>query len=321
MKVAYMVMAHKNMEQIKRLIYRLETGGGDIYVHVDSTVCQEDFLHLREQCQSDRCFFIQPRMHGVLDDPSLIDITMLCINKALLSAQDNDFHYDYYALISGQDYPIKPVKWIESQLERTYPMPYIESYSKSENGENAAVQKYDRSRGLILYRNWVLGNFHGIIRKSLQGAGVLMRKVLKFCNQTTAQKLQRQGITVCMGSAWWILPDKIIEPVFEAYKKKDGLIQTLINESVTPEETFFQTICRDKSYESLFDLNGEKKDLRNCKTYTDFGRKSNRKPVCHPYVLTIEDFERLKQSTCWFARKFDESVDVSIIQKIETELL
>ena len=31
MKVAYMVMAHKNMEQIKRLIYRLETGGGETF--------------------------------------------------------------------------------------------------------------------------------------------------------------------------------------------------------------------------------------------------------------------------------------------------
>lgn len=321
MKVAYLIIAHKNIEQIKNLILELENGGGDVFIHVDSSMSSSEYLDLYGQCKSDRCYFVEKRMHGKLDDRSLIDITMLCINEALTCSHRNQIHYDYFVLLSGQDYPIKPMKWIEEQLAKSYPMPYIESYSISEKGEKAAVVKYNRNRWLLCYRDWVLNNFHGIPGKFFQGIGMLLRNGLKLCGQTPAQKLFKQGITVYMGSAWWVLPDQLIEPVFNAYKEKDTLTETLIAESYTPEETFFQTICRIKSYEKFFAFNGGKEGLRNCKTYTDFGRQSKREPVCHPYILTVNDFERLEKTHCWFARKFDDTVDSEIIKKIKRELL
>lgn len=321
MKTAYLVIAHKNAEQIKRLILRLEDGEGDIFIHVDSSMDEKEYSGLYEQCHTDRCHFVEQRMHGVLDDRSLVDITMLCIGAALTHARERNIHYDYYALLSGQDYPLKPMQWIESQLMQTYPMPYIESYFRNETGGKMAELKYNRSRMLIRYRSWVCNDIPKVLRVPFQGVGVFLRTVLRLFGGTTMQRLSKQGVIVRMGSQWWILPDKIIEPIQDAYEKKTPLSETLLTESCTPDETYFQTMCRDDALEPYFSFGGTKAEIRNNRTYTDFGGKSGRKLKGHPYVLTEADFERLKASGCWFARKFDDAVNTEIIRKIEAELL
>lgn len=60
---------------------------------------------------------------------------------------------------------------------------------------------------------------------------------------------------------------------------------------------------------------------QNCKTFADFGKITKRPIANHPYVLTLNEFDVLRKSECWFARKFDVTVDEKVLDVIDNKLL
>ena len=319
MDVAYLIICHKNPNQVLRLIDRLSQGEGDVFVHIDQDAPQDMVSQLSAHCKGNKCFLVHDRLHGGLDCRRMIDITMNCIKEARMHAAQAGKQYRYFLLLSGQDYPIVPAAQIEEQLSRIYPAPILDC-TKAEYG-NWVAKKFERNRYLVHYRDFVLNRSRGPLRFLLQTFGVLQRLVLRLCGATTMQRMARENISLFGGSAWWILPDTLAEKIFTEYGAKTKLSETILEESVTPEETYFQTMAMQTAFSSRIHLNGPQDTAQNCKTYADFGGRSGRPPVCHPYILTSADFDRLKASGCWFARKFDEQVDTSLMDRIDSELL
>lgn len=293
--IAYLIICHKNANQIIRLIDRIKTNNADIFLHIDPRMKSDEFLYLSGHFDSVKGIYLLPeRLQGKLDDRSLVDITMSCINSARNIEREERKHYQYFLLLSGQDYPIKPVQWIEEQLIKTYPKPFIDCTQLSKS--NWVAKKFNRNATLIKYRNWVLLHTDkGGVQKIMQLIGVIARKGLYYLRLTTAQRMKKQGTELYGGSAWWILPDDVIEYIWNEYENRGRITHILLNESVTPEETFFQTMAKRSPFKDRIVCNEPDAVYQNCKTFADFGKITKRPIANHPYVLTLNEFDVLRE--------------------------
>ena len=320
MKTAYLINCHKNMKHVSRLVHRLHSEDSHIFIHVDKKVSEDDFNSLFSYTSDLKyCYISKTRIDGKLDDRSLVDIVMVLISDANKIAEQNLIHYSYFANLSGQDYPIKPLKYIEGRLENNYPDLYM--LCRDSSAAAFVSHKFNRNKALIRYRNWALKCKIGLLRKSLQAVGVFLRSILKLFGQTAAQRIIKNGWQYYQGAAWWVLPDLVIDVIEKEYYDPSKFATIMIDESTTPEETYFQSMIMHIFFSNAKKENYQEMRIQNLKTYADFGDFSDRPIVFHPYIITMEDYDKLLNSECWFARKFDDTVDPYIIDKIDETLL
>ncbi len=310
MKICALIMAHKNAIQLSKMIDALSHPMIDIYLHVDKK------WHLSNEeinlISSRKVFVIKKRVSCYLDEWSLIEATLLLISEA-----KKNFDYNYYALFSGQDYPIKPINTFVEKLSKNYPRPFID------------VTPYDKS-------NWIYNKFcytplhqilleitsrmQKLLKRRIIGA-VRFRKTLDKLiprKYVLYNRLMEQNISLYGGSAWWVLPDVAINELLEDIRRNSEIVY-LFKKSQTPEETFFQTFVMRSSVANMVQINPISEKRQNCLTYANF-ETPTKKVVGHPHILLAEDWEWLKKRPEFFARKFDLHVDEKIFRIIDEEI-
>ena len=107
-----MIMCHKNFDQVFRLAKRCTSESTKVIVHIDSKsndISDEMYAKLTSVG-----YLTDRRISGFIDDRSLIDITMLLIEKAHQIEKEENIHFDYFCLLSGQDYLTKPIEYINN---------------------------------------------------------------------------------------------------------------------------------------------------------------------------------------------------------------
>ena len=128
-KIAFLVMAHKNADQVKRLIDRLLSDDRvEVFLHFDKKYTGD----LSELMNDDRIHFLAERLSGHLYGQSLVEIENRLLTDALCFSKTHT-HLYYYCLLSGQDYLLKPITDIVDELLETYPKPYIDCTPRSDN--------------------------------------------------------------------------------------------------------------------------------------------------------------------------------------------
>jgi hypothetical protein len=108
MKIAYLILAHKNPQQLSRLISRLNKDGVYFSIHISLTasVPLDEFKKQIGSSfpDSNNIRFIDERYRGTWGSSDLIKTSIALIRSVL------KFEVDSLVLISGQDYPIKRSK-------------------------------------------------------------------------------------------------------------------------------------------------------------------------------------------------------------------
>lgn len=108
MKICYLILAHNNFEHLDRMIDALDDSNSCFCIHIDKKT-KEDYT---------------PRKENVVVIPQHIDInwggyTMIDATLALLNNGVNKMpDADYYILISGVDYPIRPKTFLHDLLKQ-----------------------------------------------------------------------------------------------------------------------------------------------------------------------------------------------------------
>lgn len=100
MRVANIIIAHKNPLQLERLIRKMQHENFDFYIHIDKKIDIESFLFLKE---IKGVFFIKNRVVCNWGGHS----TLKAMLNSLKETQANETQYGFYNLLSAQDYPIK----------------------------------------------------------------------------------------------------------------------------------------------------------------------------------------------------------------------
>lgn len=307
MKIAVLILAHKNKGQLERLISVMQHSLVDIYIHLDkkSSLSPADFSHLDVRFTKKR-FDVYPFTF------SMVEAEMELINTAKKHGE-----YGYYIILSGQCYPLRHIDDICDYLCQSYPKPFIEVISPKIVKKFAAQFSY--SYALKKFRNAYLPfiNQHFpasdiIPYRYIPAIIVRTATIIKSVFVKSPQKsLKKMGIEPYFGPQWWILPDVVIDDISTLFENKKFC--DCMKNCYCCDETFFQTAIMIHAEKFGIILN-EKGYYSNKKWFTIFSKG-------HPIVLTQENFEQLMCSGMLFGRKFDSDIDAKILDMIDEQNL
>lgn len=317
MKHAVLIMAHKNKVQLIRLIRTLACEEFDFFVHPDINwnLTDEDLKDI-ESC-ADHVHLASKRIHGELDHWSLVQITLNLIDDAMDNEKVTGICYSYFLLLSGQDYPIKSKKYILDFLKEQYPKPliHIDSYEDEEWVRRKFIlvrwaDKVDR-----IYKRMK----PSIIRKIRVAPYAFSDKVERCFYGEPYERVSRFGLKLYGGSAWWILPHGVIDYIVTVRKSNPKFIKEYAR-TLTPEETFFQTMTMNSEYQHYYVSHDDIYDYGYgdlpCLTYADFYSETKQFRG-HPHIVVSDDYDRIMAKKALFARKFDTDVDETVLDMID----
>jgi Core-2/I-Branching enzyme len=209
--LAYIVSAYKNLDQLARLVGRLTTEGSVVYVHVDKKT--DDAEHRRLE----RTLAGWPRVH-LLERHVChwggfghVQATLKGIDALLASGSD----FDHVVLLTGQDYPIKPLAEIErffAEHRGTSFMAYNELPSKSwspRGGLDRVEYRHLRWRGHHVRLPW--------------------------------KRPFPAGVRPYGGGAYWNLSRACVEHVARFAESRPDVVDFFRRVDI-PDEIFFQTV-------------------------------------------------------------------------------
>jgi hypothetical protein len=110
MRIACIIMAHKDPHQIERLINKFHHLPVDFYIHLDKKVNRTSFDFLSG---IPNVYFISQRVRVRWASYSFLNAILQSLKEVLAKGVP----YDFLSLMSGQDYPIKPVSGFYNILE------------------------------------------------------------------------------------------------------------------------------------------------------------------------------------------------------------
>jgi hypothetical protein len=273
MKVAYLILAHHAPEMLNALVAALNKPKETIFVHIDK---KTDILPF-EKLLAGQCTFIEQRENVSWGSFSTIRATMHLI-KAALSAGN----FDYYCLLSGCDYPIKPVRAFEACLAAHAGNEYI----TSRNMAGLPPKFTKRYHGFFLFEN--RSNF-------LKNLNFGITKIQRIFYR----RKPYQNKPVFFGSQWWTLTNECIKYLFDFCSQHPDYMN-YFRHTLLSDEMFFQTLIAHSAF-------SDKVQNDNLRCVVFDGEKP------HPHVWTMADKDTLLQSPAYFARKFDLSIDGNII--------
>ncbi|WP_300370945.1 beta-1,6-N-acetylglucosaminyltransferase [Brachyspira sp.] len=279
-KICFLILAHKNQNQLMRLINHLKKDF-DVYVHID------------KNSNIDISSFDNVRIYKKIR-VCYAEITQI-ISTLLLLKEAVKNNYDRYCFISGQDIPLKNNEYINDFFDRNFDKEYI-SYSQVNSLEDNKVfniELYDR----ILYYN-----FEGFSRKLLHSSIRNFVSDLKIMNKHIQYNIY-------YGSSWWNLTNLAIKYILDYLNENKHFIKQFKNVWGS-DEFFFQSILLNSKLKN----NCINDNLRYL--YWAYEKSSS------PKTFTIDDYNNIKgyMGECIFSRKFDETIDNDIIDKLYKDL-
>jgi len=280
MKIAILLTAHKNQRQTQRLINHLSKDF-DVYIHIDK---RSDM----EIQKSDRVF-VYKKYKAYWGSFNQIMSILFLLEKAY------EKRYDRYILISGQDLPLVSNCGLAKFFDKNK-NEYIDIYKADKSDTSNPHKAYAR---MVPYYTDV---------KHREAAGWESKKsrFSSFMDKMTIKILEAFGKRAWdyefhSGANWFNLTGKCVGKIFE-YLKRDRKYIKRFRWTRSGDEIFFQTI--------IAQLNGIRVVSQSLR-YVDF----NSGPE-YPRTLRSEDYEKIIKSGKLFARKFDETVDGDIIERI-----
>jgi len=311
-RINYIILAHKNPLQLRRLIENLSDADVYFYIHIDKNA---NFEFKLDACSSLKIINSTACSWG---DFSLVAATLKCIEQII-----SDHGHGHTILLSGQDFPIINKKAIRAYLENNkiynfmdclpikdaWPNHYkyrTQAYKYNFSGnisDSVYIPSIFSFRPKAIYRNAKKILIRSITEKKIDH--------LKALKKIFLYKKPPKKITFYGGSQWWAINDLTLRKLFEYLKNNSDLIEFFEN-AVIPDEVFFQTaIMKIKN-------DGEDILLKPSLTYTSWKSKFDDSPE----ILTINHYETIQEASkrFLFARKFDDFIDSSIINSIEAKL-
>lgn len=282
MKVAHIIMAHKNPDQLERLVKKLIHPDFDIYIHIDAKVNIDEFKTLTG---IKNLFFINSRTRCNWGGFSLIKGVINCLNEVLFKSKK----YDFINLMSGQDYPLYSAQYCRDYLKKNEGTIFLsyENHSESEWWKSAS-SRYERY-------HFTDYKFKGryLIEKIVN---IILPK-RKFPNDMTLFGGSK--------SCWWTLTSESAEYLVSRLKYDRKLINYL-KFCWGPDEFIITTLIMNSAFKNRV--------VNNNLRFIDWSEGN-----AHPKILSIDDESEILKSKMLFARKFDINIDYKILDKIDME--
>lgn len=276
--ICYIILAHKNLLNVRKIIDTLSHEGVGFIVHVDKK-CSEDtdiLSDVPEVTLSDIRYDVQ------WGDISMIDAVISSVNQAI----NDNRNTEYFVLLSGECMPVKSANYINSYIETHGLANFMtassipsDNCSWLEGGrrrlECYAVRLSSRDIATIEPRSLDYENFRQIVKAILRGRWSSFLHVLRIFffapKRTSLQNLQPYG-----GEFWWRMNRKSLEKILSHYDSNPDIRHQMVYTS-NPDEILFNTL--------VFNLCDN--TVNNLLTFVNWGGQKS------PDYLTLEDSEKL----------------------------
>ncbi|WP_316810275.1 beta-1,6-N-acetylglucosaminyltransferase [Pedobacter heparinus] len=280
MRIAHILIAHKNPVQLERLLRKMQHPEFDFYIHIDKKVDIQSFLYLKGLA---RVVFIKKRVICNWGGYSTLQAMLNSLEEVL----SNGVEYGFYNLLSAQDYPIKNNQYIYDFLLQNADKSFV--YYENENESNwwhNAVQRFQK---------YHLTDF------SFKGKYF----VEKMINKLLPTRRFPLPLKLYGGSkaSWWTI-NKVSANYLINYLRRENKLSNFLKFCWGTDEFVIPTVLMNSPLKSNI--------INNNLRYINFpeGR-------ANPEILKLNDMTNLRDSGMFFARKFDIDVDSTILDQID----
>lgn len=269
-RIAYILLCHKDPDDIVRQAELLTAGGDFVAIHFDARAGGDAYRRIRSGLAGNgNVAFARRRIRCGWGEWSLVQATLLAIEAAVTAFAEATHFY----MLSGDCMPIKSAGFVHAFLDAD-DVDYIESLDFFESDWIRTGLKEDR----LIYRHF----FNERTHKWLFYQSYELQRKLGWRRKIP------EGVQIMIGSQWWCLRRRTIEAVLAYCKAHPGTVRWFKTTWI-PDETFFQTLVHHLVAE---------KEIR-CRTltflmFTDYGM-----PAC----FYNDHYDLLVAQNHLFARK------------------
>lgn len=312
-KIYYLILAHNDIENLKRLIDRLNYNA-DFLIHIDKKTNINDFrsafllfdnVHFLDETQRVKIYW---------GGYSIVQAELNLVEEAL-----KDDEHIKYILLSGSDYPIKTNRYIYNYLLENKEVEFIRGIDldKLENKNLYAkhidyYQKHDypfiKQTNTLFFRT-----YRAIINR------VLRRFKL-------SKKIRHHKFDLYQGSQWWGLSKKCLLELVAMYKKNPENYHNFKVGSFAPDEKFFHTLFFNSTFSNKNPFGGPEEAVHvenRHQTYLQTSHLSNLHlldPKMTKWFNEL-DFEDIADSEKLFVRKVKSGYSDKLLDIIDEEIL
>ncbi len=289
-KHAFLVLAHKQPQLLARILQRLERPNHHFFIHVDLK-----YPNLKEYYSV--CRNIQ-NIHFVSDNIEVYHAGISIVYAEILLLQEADKQkekFDFYHLISGQDYPIRSNNQFDEFFEQTdHSFMYIDSKE---------LQKELANNYKICANRFHFNNTEKWYSKIYEKFHLHYFSYLWY---------NRDHIDNYIGGWQWFSWNYTVKEYVMQYINKQPQYIEKYNHTSSPDEHIFTTLLAPHAQ----DLHIE---IQNPLRYISWHPHRDVNTKYRPYDLTEEDLPWIINSKAFFCRKVDQYHSSLLLDRIDRQ--
>jgi Core-2/I-Branching enzyme len=289
MKIAYLILAHRNPRLIKKAVECLSCDDVSFFIHIDAKVDISQFASIR----GENAFFIDKRIAVYWGEFSQTEAIFLLIQEALAAPQ----RYDYLVLLSGSDFPLRSGRYVRSFFEKHQGHEFITMFKLPVPGmpiSRINTLRFPSTRPIFRF-----------VFRALAKVGLARRDYRKALG----------NLQPYSGHTWWALSRESCEYVMD-FRQKHFKVTEFFKNVFASDEMLIHTILGNSPFRSR---------IRRHLVYEDWPVES---PRSHPKMITakhIDSFESQDEVAApdvhgpgemLFARKFSDD-DLHLVERLE----
>ncbi|QTG79517.1 beta-1,6-N-acetylglucosaminyltransferase [Arthrobacter crystallopoietes] len=297
--IKFLLYAHTDPVMTARLCSALKPYA--VHVHIDLKSEIKAFESEAIKANADNIVFTQRRVPVFWAGYSQVEAMRILIEEAGSYAKPGD----YFVMLSGQDYPVKPVSEFERFLTANQGTQYIKCFKVDESNDH--------------YRQQVNGRHHRdlkLLGKAQGGLKRLRNVVIRIADLLTlVAPTKPADLVITHGQTHWALT---AECAIELNNSVNPAIERFFRRCFSPDEKFFHTLVVNSRFRSKM-LDGGPVPFagRGNWRYTNFHHID----PSLAKTFTLSDWPTVKGTEKFFIRKVESHVSATLMDRIDDELL
>lgn len=315
MKVLYLIQTYKNLSQIIRLV---------------QTIRQSDPSGVILVSHNQESFVLETSAFDGLTDVHIMNVPggnrfdfspPTSYFAALERAQELGIYFDWVINVTGQSYPVRPLREFVALLEQTQVDAFIDHHLVfDKNGRGGGIWPYYEAHSRYHYQYywrftknepaWIWRQVLGVLR-------IALHKIQPWVRIDTSYALQiglrdRSGIIgeafpLFGGSYYMTLSYRAAKYLCQFTRTHPEIVKHFSRMN-TPSEVYPHTVLANNPDLKLSGKHHLFIDVTNAKR----GRSA---------VLQVKDLERIAASGAFFAHKFDPEIDKTVFDYLDQKVL
>jgi hypothetical protein len=295
-KIAYLVIFHTDIQQLRNLISKISDDEVKIFLHI---YYKARNININDIIEEFNITVVNKKINVRWGTFSQIESNLVGIRTIINSG----IKFNHLFILSGTDYPLIKNAELFEYLEKYSDTSFIH-YDDFFNNESLVLR--------VLNYHFFLP-FNKKIEYPYIGNNIfkkMINSILKYSGLIKFPKDLSLFPTIYFGSNWVKLSYKATL-FLNDYVAKSPKELSFFKSTMNPDEIFYQTIFLNSTIEERGEI------INNNLLYTHWDRPEE----LYPNPLDLEDFERFNLKTKFFARKFHSKISKPLIDKINDELL